>query len=108
MYTITCCCGLERQELQHTYNVVTLLRDTPSTHIFKRRLQNCRDLSMSTQQSQWLFYAISSGACAALNGVFAKLTTTHLTSSWATWLSHFFGMKDESMVIEGLVRGVCI
>jgi uncharacterized membrane protein len=66
-----------------------------------------RDVSMSTPQTQWLFYAISSGACAALNGVFAKLTTTQLTSSWATGLSHFFGMKDESMVIEGLVRGVC-
>jgi uncharacterized membrane protein len=63
---------------------------------------------MLTPQTQWLFYAISSGACAALNGVFAKLTTTHLTSSWATGISHFLGMKDESMIIEGLVRGVCI
>jgi hypothetical protein len=61
---------------------------------------------MPTPQSQWLFYAISSGACASLNGVFAKLTTTHLTTSWATGLSHFFGMKDESMVIEVIVRGV--
>lgn len=61
---------------------------------------------MSTPQTQWLFYAISSGACAALNGVFAKLTTTTLTTSWATGLSRFFGMKDESMVIEVIVRGV--
>jgi hypothetical protein len=63
-------------------------------------------IKMPTPQSQWLFYAISSGACASLNGVFAKLTTTHLTTSWATGLSHFFGMKDESMVIEVIVRGV--
>jgi uncharacterized membrane protein len=61
---------------------------------------------MSTPQTQWLFYAVSSGACAALNGVFAKLTTTDLTTSWATGLSHFFGMKEESMVIEVIVRGV--
>lgn len=64
-------------------------------------------MNMTTPQTQWLFYAISSGACAALNGVFAKLTTTQLTSSWATGLSHLLGMKEESMVIEALVRGVC-
>jgi uncharacterized membrane protein len=63
---------------------------------------------MAKPQTQWLFYAISSGACAALNGVFAKLTTTQLTSSWAIGLSHLFGMKEESIMIEGLVRGVCI
>lgn len=61
---------------------------------------------MPTLKTQWLFYAISSGACAALNGVFAKLTTTHLTTSWAKSLSHFFGLKDESIIFEGLVRGV--
>lgn len=61
---------------------------------------------MPTPQTQWLFYAISSGACAALNGVFAKLTTTQLTTSWATGLSHFFGLKNESIVFELLVRGV--
>jgi uncharacterized membrane protein len=61
---------------------------------------------MPAPQTQWLFYAISSGACASLNGVFAKLTTTHLTTSWATGLSHLFGMKEESMVIEVIVRGV--
>ncbi|KAL1583470.1 hypothetical protein WHR41_07558 [Cladosporium halotolerans] len=60
---------------------------------------------MPTPQTQWLFYAISSGACAALNGVFAKLTTTQLTTSWATGLSHFFGLKNESIVFELLVRG---
>jgi uncharacterized membrane protein len=63
---------------------------------------------MPTPQTQWLFYAIASGACASLNGVFAKLTTTHLTTSWATGLSHFFGMKEESIVIEVIVRGVSI
>lgn len=62
---------------------------------------------MSSQQTQWLFYALASGACAALNGVFAKLTTTELTSTWATAISHFFGLKHESIIFEGIVRGVC-
>ncbi|USW56834.1 Putative transmembrane protein [Septoria linicola] len=54
---------------------------------------------------QWLVYALASGGCAALNGVFAKLTTTQLTTTWATGISHFLGMKDESVIVEGLVRG---
>ncbi|OQN97363.1 hypothetical protein B0A48_16427 [Cryoendolithus antarcticus] len=36
---------------------------------------------MSVSQPSWLPYAVASGAFAALNGVFAKLTTTALTSS---------------------------
>ncbi|KAM3424377.1 hypothetical protein BST61_g11085 [Cercospora zeina] len=54
---------------------------------------------------QWLTYAITSGGCAALNGVFAKLTTTQLTTTWATAISHLLGMKDESVIVESLVRG---
>ncbi|CAK1358355.1 hypothetical protein CB0940_07023 [Cercospora beticola] len=54
---------------------------------------------------QWLTYAIASGGCAALNGVFAKLTTTQLTTTWATAISHILGMRDESVIVEGLVRG---
>lgn len=61
---------------------------------------------MDRDRAQWLFYAIASGGCAALNGAFAKLTTTQLTSSWATSISHAFGKQDESMVVEYLIRGV--
>ncbi|EME78821.1 uncharacterized protein MYCFIDRAFT_144196 [Pseudocercospora fijiensis CIRAD86] len=61
---------------------------------------------MSTpSQPQWLIFAIASGGCAALNGVFAKLTTTQLTTTWATAISHLFGLKQESIVIEFIVRG---
>ncbi|KXT01820.1 hypothetical protein AC578_1990 [Pseudocercospora eumusae] len=61
---------------------------------------------MSTSsQPQWLIFAIASGGCAALNGVFAKLTTTQLTTTWATAISHLFGLKAESMVLEVIVRG---
>lgn len=62
---------------------------------------------MSTSsQPQWLVFAIASGGCAALNGVFAKLTTTQLTTTWATAISRLFGLKEESIVFEFLVRGV--
>ncbi|KAF2721593.1 hypothetical protein K431DRAFT_284743 [Polychaeton citri CBS 116435] len=54
---------------------------------------------------QWLIYALASGACAALNGVFAKLTTTQLTTTWATAISHLFGFDEPSRVVELLFRG---
>lgn len=59
---------------------------------------------MSNSTPQWLFYAISSGGCAALNGVFAKLTTTQLTTTWATGISRLFGMDRPSRTIELLIR----
>ncbi|KAK5709317.1 hypothetical protein LTR17_019888 [Elasticomyces elasticus] len=58
---------------------------------------------MSSSSTQWLFYAIASGGCAALNGVFAKLTTTQL--SVATSISHIFGFSEPSRIVELLVRG---
>ncbi|KAI9658216.1 MAG: hypothetical protein M1829_006820 [Trizodia sp. TS-e1964] len=38
-------------------------------------------------QSEWMIYSIASGACAACNGVFAKLTTTSLTSHLTAHIS---------------------
>lgn len=61
---------------------------------------------MSRPSTEWLVYAIASGGCAALNGVFAKLTTTGLTTTWATAISHLFGMSEPSRIVEFLVRGV--
>ncbi|GAB7346756.1 hypothetical protein MBLNU459_g1860t1 [Dothideomycetes sp. NU459] len=60
---------------------------------------------MSTSKPQWLIYALASGGCAALNGVFAKLTTTHLTTSWADAISHLFGLAEPNKFIEFVVRG---
>ncbi len=62
--------------------------------------------TMSTAKSQWLLYAILSGACAALNGVFARLTTTHLTTSIATKTAQLIGQDEPSYYIEILVRSV--
>lgn len=59
---------------------------------------------MSQPRTQWLIYAIASGGCAALNGVFAKLTTTKLTTTWATAIARFFGIDASSAVVEYGVR----
>ncbi|KAK3650160.1 hypothetical protein LTR56_006435 [Elasticomyces elasticus] len=60
---------------------------------------------MSSSSTHWLFYAIASGGCAALNGVFAKLTTTQLTTTRATSISLLFGFSEPSRIVELLVRG---
>lgn len=63
-------------------------------------------MPQSNPKTQWLIYAIASGGCAALNGVFAKLTTTQLTTTWATGISHLFGLEEPSVLVEGVIRGV--
>jgi hypothetical protein len=84
-------------------------RDSGRDFIFATALQPSLPVTetaskMAAPQPQWLFYAISSGVCASLNGVFAKMTTTTEFDDW----SHFFGMKEKSLIVEALVRGVCI
>lgn len=64
--------------------------------------------TMFQPKTQWLFYAVASGGCAALNGVFAKLTTTQLTTTWATGISHLFGLSEPSRIVEILIRGVSL
>ncbi|KAJ5855614.1 uncharacterized protein N7529_009558 [Penicillium soppii] len=57
--------------------------------------------------SPWVILAVTSGAFAALNGVFAKLTTDQHTTSFAQSIAHIFG-KDSSPFIEMLVRVACL
>ncbi|KGO78151.1 Pyridoxamine 5'-phosphate oxidase [Penicillium italicum] len=57
--------------------------------------------------SPWIILAITSGAFAALNGVFAKLTTDDHTTAFAQSLAHLFGLES-SPVIEMLTRGACL
>ncbi|KAJ5442460.1 FMN-binding split barrel-related protein [Penicillium cf. griseofulvum] len=71
-------------------------------------------MSTSTPQSTspsstspWIILAITSGAFAALNGVFAKLTTDDHTTAFAQSLAHLFGLES-SPVIEMLTRGACL
>ena len=56
------------------------------------------------RQPVWIILAVSSGACAAINGVFAKLTTTTLTSSWSAGLAALFGLSPDNTIINFLLR----
>ncbi|KAL6719314.1 hypothetical protein ACLMJK_003553 [Lecanora helva] len=62
----------------------------------------------STQKGKitWIPLAILSGACAAINGVFAKLTTTELTSSWASAISTSLSLSSTNKVVEFLIRAL--
>ncbi|DAA72907.1 TPA_exp: Uncharacterized protein A8136_4832 [Trichophyton benhamiae CBS 112371] len=66
-----------------------------------------KDKKMS-QHSKWLMLALASGAFAAMNGLFAKLTTTELTTSISRAISHIFSSSNETttldVIVEYLVR----
>ncbi|KAL2267052.1 hypothetical protein VTJ83DRAFT_4329 [Remersonia thermophila] len=58
-----------------------------------------------SQRNQWILLALASGACAAFNGVFAKLTTTELTTSLSSRISSLLGLDKAENVVEWVVRG---
>ncbi|EHY52716.1 hypothetical protein ABEF92_003364 [Exophiala dermatitidis] len=72
---------------------------------------NDRDMDKSSivsalrRQPVWVVLAVSSGACAAFNGVFAKLTTTALTSTLSSHIATLFSLSPTNGVVEFLVRG---
>ncbi|KAB5532591.1 hypothetical protein GE09DRAFT_1227773 [Coniochaeta sp. 2T2.1] len=55
-------------------------------------------------RNKWIVLAIASGACAAFNGVFAKLATGELTSSISRSVSHFLHLSAAEGIIEVIVR----
>ncbi|KAL9022427.1 MAG: hypothetical protein Q9185_000333 [Variospora sp. 1 TL-2023] len=57
-------------------------------------------------KAPWLILAVASGACAAINGVFAKLTTTHLTTSWSSAISTTLHLSPSNKPIEFSIRGL--
>ncbi|KAI5463105.1 hypothetical protein BGZ63DRAFT_422501 [Mariannaea sp. PMI_226] len=57
-----------------------------------------------SSSGQWILYAVASGACAAFNGVFAKLTTTELTSSLSNMIADTFGLSSMKQYVEIVVR----
>ncbi|RYO79432.1 hypothetical protein DL766_006864 [Monosporascus sp. MC13-8B] len=59
-----------------------------------------------TARNRWIVFAVASGACAAFNGVFAKLTTNDLTTDLARGISRVLGLKTSEGIIEILVRCV--
>ncbi|KAF9881718.1 transcription initiation factor iia small subunit [Colletotrichum karsti] len=58
------------------------------------------------RRNQWIVLAIASGACAAFNGVFAKLTTTDLTTTISQAISNFLGLSDIEGAFEVVMRAV--
>ncbi|KAL8915602.1 MAG: hypothetical protein Q9172_006851 [Xanthocarpia lactea] len=56
-------------------------------------------------KAPWLALAAASGACAAFNGVFAKLTTTQLTTSWSSAISSSLHLSSDNKFIEFIIRG---
>lgn len=81
------CLGINpKLPLQHVPRTLTQQRPPKYSPI--------RPKTMASSSHQWLIYAISSGACAAINGVFAKLyDRPHLlhqlsSSSIANFLQH--------------------
>lgn len=58
------------------------------------------------RQNQWIVLAVASGACAAFNGVFAKLTTTELTTSFAQGVARVLHLDAVEEAIEYIVRAV--
>ncbi|KAH6856411.1 hypothetical protein B0I37DRAFT_75119 [Chaetomium sp. MPI-CAGE-AT-0009] len=57
------------------------------------------------QRNQWIVFALASGACAAFNGVFAKLTTTELTTTFSLGIARMLGLESMESAIEVIVRG---
>ncbi|KAH6672683.1 hypothetical protein F5X68DRAFT_42017 [Plectosphaerella plurivora] len=55
-------------------------------------------------QNRWVVLAIASGGCAAFNGVFAKLTTTELTSTISKALSSALGLESIEEAFEYALR----
>jgi len=64
------------------------------------------DMDGLSRKTQWVILAVASGACAAFNGVFAKLTTTELTTTFATGIANFLGLRDGEKVVEVIIRGL--
>ncbi|CAG7564149.1 unnamed protein product [Fusarium equiseti] len=62
--------------------------------------------SNSSMRSQWMFFAVASGACAAFNGVFAKLTTTQLTTNLSNGIANLIGLSSHEHIVEYAVRGL--
>merc|ERR1712000_144380 len=57
-------------------------------------------------RTQWIFFAMASGACAAFNGVFAKLTTTDLTTTLSQSVANALGLANIENIVEYVVRGM--
>ncbi|KAH0496510.1 hypothetical protein TgHK011_003864 [Trichoderma gracile] len=81
----------------------------PSSSASKPTKAEMDALSPSPRPSwrqHWMFFAVASGACAAFNGVFAKLTTTELTSKLSTAIANSLALRSHSSIVEIIIRTI--
>ncbi|OLN87970.1 Transmembrane protein 42 [Colletotrichum chlorophyti] len=65
-----------------------------------------REVMGWARRNQWIVLAIASGACAAFNGVFAKLTTTELTTTISQAIAKFLHLDNIEGGFEFVMRAV--
>ncbi|EPE25966.1 Multidrug resistance efflux transporter EmrE [Glarea lozoyensis ATCC 20868] len=97
--------SLQNSTLTQRHNANPPPHRANTTPLFNKDRKEEMEFKDLSRKSQWIALAVMSGACAAFNGVFAKLTTTDLTTTFATHISALFGLKTNSTIIEALVRG---
>ncbi|OBT59595.1 hypothetical protein VE04_00010 [Pseudogymnoascus sp. 24MN13] len=81
---------------------------TPRVQIKQEKKKEEGDMAISdlSKKAQWITFALSSGACAAINGVFAKLTTTELTTTFATFLAGLINLEKGEQAFEYAIRAI--
>ncbi|KFZ14347.1 hypothetical protein V502_06131 [Pseudogymnoascus sp. VKM F-4520 (FW-2644)] len=82
---------------------------TPRVEIEKKQKEKGKEemaISDLSKKAQWITFALSSGACAAINGVFAKLTTTELTTTFATFLAGLINLEKGEQAFEYAIRAI--
>ncbi|PHH74356.1 hypothetical protein CDD82_4973 [Ophiocordyceps australis] len=67
---------------------------------------SCPAPSPWASRTQWLGLAVASGACAAFNGVFAKLTTTHRTSYIAAFIARLTHLESTERLVDLALRAI--
>ncbi|KFY63549.1 hypothetical protein V496_03857 [Pseudogymnoascus sp. VKM F-4515 (FW-2607)] len=82
--------------------------EIPGVQIKQRKEEKENEMAISdlSRKAQWITFALSSGACAAINGVFAKLTTTELTTTFATFLAGLINLEKGEQAFEYAIRAI--
>ncbi|TAQ87541.1 hypothetical protein B7494_g4120 [Chlorociboria aeruginascens] len=77
-----------------------------STNLRERRIEEGDMENKPSRKTQWIVLAVASGGCAAFNGVFAKLTTTELTTTWGTAIANLLGLGEGEKIVEYIIRAL--
>ncbi|OBT68680.1 hypothetical protein VE03_01769 [Pseudogymnoascus sp. 23342-1-I1] len=83
--------------------------EIPRAQVKKKKKEEKEEemaISDLSRKAQWITFALSSGACAAINGVFAKLTTTELTTTFATFLAGLINLEKGEQAFEYAIRAI--